>query len=473
MKTSMTFLIAFFAGTVAAATPNFSMVGFATLGGGTKGGAGGTVVTPSTLEELKRYAEDKTTPFVIRITKEFNTGKAIEVEGFASTYGDVIRLGSNKTLVGIGSGAFFNRIGINIQCASNIIIRNIKFTMQHVPYSKTDENKIIGNYAGKDTLLGDPDCISIQADNENLPEAERISKNIWIDHCEFFNEDQAVTLARYGSENVAKDRYDGLTDVKNNSSNITISWCYYHDHWKASLFGKGSSDAYDRLITLHHNFYKNIASRLPLQRGGKGHFFNNYMLVSDNGSNARINADMYIEANQYENSKKPVFGKIGESSAAGDEDGAATFVNNKWITCDRVPKIILDAGLSPGSDALSASEELMPGKFKPTTYYAYKADAVEDVPALLTANAGVGKINTDEYTAGVSASIGSSAFSAFARDGRILVSSFAGGRVEILDAHGRILSSTVAASGDLRSDALPAGIYVVRSGASSAKVALP
>ena len=52
---------------------------------------------------------------VIRITKEFNTGVAVNVDdmgnivssgGTASTYGDIIKLGSNKTLVGIGSSAF-------------------------------------------------------------------------------------------------------------------------------------------------------------------------------------------------------------------------------------------------------------------------------------------------------------------------------------------------------------------------------
>jgi pectate lyase len=61
----------------------------------------------------------------------------------------LIHLGSNKTLVGIGDKAFFNRIGVLIQKKKNIVIRNIRFTMKNVPISKTDENKVVGFANGK------------------------------------------------------------------------------------------------------------------------------------------------------------------------------------------------------------------------------------------------------------------------------------------------------------------------------------
>ena len=128
------------------AQPDFSMVGYAAMEGegsfyqkgGTTGGADGEIVTPATFTELKRYVEDATTPYTILITKEFTTDTPcfvdgdghISTSGTASTYGEILKVGSNKTLLGVGNDAFFNRIGLVIQTQSNIIIRNIKFTMR-------------------------------------------------------------------------------------------------------------------------------------------------------------------------------------------------------------------------------------------------------------------------------------------------------------------------------------------------------
>jgi pectate lyase len=455
------------AGTLQAA-PNFAMMGFATIEGGTTGGAGGAVVTPTTLAELKRYAEDKTTPYVILVTKEFNTGVAVKIDASGSinsagaistTYGDIIRLGSNKTLVGIGSAAFFNRIGIIIQSQSNIIIRNIRFTMKHVPISRTDENKIVGWVNGAATVMTDPDCIGIQADDETIPAAQRIVRHIWIDHCEFFNEDPSVQTD--------VDRYDGLVDGKNNSSNITISWCYFHDHHKASLFGKGDSDNFDRRITYSHNHFRNILSRLPLIRYGKVHMLNNLMVTSENGTNARINSDVYIEANHYEASKKPVFGKVSEN-------GAATLVNNKWVDCDRVPQIVLSA--APGASALSASEEILPGSFKPSTFYNYTAflDAVANVPTVVAANAGVGKISTAEYVpTGISSRPAPSTSFAFVRSGAIAYRALPGTPVRLLDTRGRTwFSGTADGSESALPLRLPSGLYLMRLGRDTESIAI-
>jgi pectate lyase len=454
-----------------AATPDFAMMGFATTNGGTTGGKGGKVVTPTTLAELKTYAEDKTTPYVIRITKEFNTGVAVKIDGTGAisasgtkttTYGDIIKLGSNKTLVGIGSNAFFNRIGIIIQTQSNIIIRNIKFSMKDVPIARTDENKIIGWVNGAAKTLSDPDCIGIQADDTATVEANRKSHHIWIDHCEFFNEDPSVMTD--------VDRYDGLVDGKNNTSYLTISWCYFHDHHKASLMGKGNSDDFDRRVTYSHNYFKNILSRLPLLRFGKAHMLNNYMVTSENGTNARINSDVYIEGNHYEASKKPVFGKISEK-------GAATFVNNNWVNCDRVPQVILSAGQAAGSDPLSASEEVLAGTFKPSSFYSYKATAVADVPSLVSAYSGVGKISTTEYdvgTTGLSQASHTVAPVAFLREGKLVVNAQPGTAIRVSNLLGAVLYSGTARQAQSQLPVpMEKGLFLVQAGAHSATVAIP
>lgn len=442
-----------------AATPNFDQVGFSTLDGGTRGGAGGAVVTPATLEELKRYAEDRTTPYVIRITKEFNTGIPVTVDGVASTYADVIRLGSNKTLVGIGSDAFFNRIGIRIQCQSNIVIRNIRFTMKNVPYKLDGEVKILGRYAGKDTLLGDPDCIGIQADDESLPEAQRVSRNIWIDHNEFFNEDPSVMTE--------KDRYDGLVDTKNNSYNITISWNYFHDHHKASLIGKGNSDVFDHKTTYHHNYFKNIAARLPLFRHGVGHLYNNYMLTSENGANARINSDLYMEANVFQDSKKPVFGKVSEN-------GAATFVSNRWINCDRVPAVVLSE--APGATALSADEEVLPGKFKPAYPYAATLHAVDQVTTVVPQYSGVGKISTTEYDkpVGLVRASGTADGSIRRTAAGVEILAAAGANLRLTDLRGGLVHSGTASEGrTLLPASLRPGVYLLGVDGQTRRLVVP
>lgn len=388
MKYSILLILSLIAGQIVAQTPDFGMIGFATLDGGTSGGSAGQTVTPETFAELKQYVENPTTPYIIRIEKEFNTGVStfVDAEGtivsgdatgaVSTTFGAILRVGSNKTIIGIGDQAFFNRIGLVIQCQSNIIIRNIKFTMKSVPATRDGEYKIYDTDGI--TTIGDPDCIGIQADAESIPEAERISEHIWIDHCEFYNEN---------IDN--KDRYDGLIDNKNNVRNMTISWCYFHDHSKALLSGKGNTDDYNRTITYHHNYFSHInGSRLPLLRFGQHHYFNNYMESCDgDGVNLRINTNCYIENNYFKDSKKPVFGKLSEN-------GQGKLTGNIFMNCSRLPDGITNSD-GAKSEPLSASEEFNSTcNFIPSDLYSYSAqlNATSDVPFIVKTYSGIGKI---------------------------------------------------------------------------------
>lgn len=388
IKKSISFFIFLLPIFVLAQTPDFRMVGFATLNGSTTGGSNGQTVTPATFGELKQYIENPSTPYVIRIEKEFNTGVQtwVDAEGsivssdatgaIETTFGAIFKVGSNKTIIGIGDQAFFNRIGLVVQCQSNIIIRNIKFTMKDVPATRDGEYKILATDGV--TTIGDPDCIGIQADAESIPEAQRISEHIWVDHCEFYNEN---------IDN--KDRYDGLIDNKNNVQYMTISWCYFHNHSKALLSGKGSSDDYNRTITYHHNYFSEIdGSRLPLLRFGQHHYFNNYLEnCPGDGVNLRINTNCYIEQNYFKNSKKPVFGKLSEN-------GQALLIDNIFENCSRLPEGITNID-GAKSDPLSSSEEFVREcNFTPSDLYTYTdvLDAPENVPAIVKAYSGVGII---------------------------------------------------------------------------------
>ena len=269
--------------TVSAATAqvvdgrNFGIDGFAAMSGqpgtdhylegGTTGGAGGKVVYAGTFQQLKAYLQAES-PYVILVDKDMDTGIKCWVDdlstghlcdrqdgsqGVETTYGERVMIASDKTLVGIadpatGEAPLFSRISFVMQRSSNVIIRNCRFTMAGVPILKSGENKIVAYRDGKQKEVGDPDCMSILAD-ENSAKTDW-GGHIWIDHCEFFNGNAAD-----------KDRYDGLLDCKNNVQWMTFSYNHFHHHDKACLFGKGDSDVFDgcRTISMHHNWFDNIA----------------------------------------------------------------------------------------------------------------------------------------------------------------------------------------------------------------------
>lgn len=63
-------------------------------------------------------------------------------------------------------------------------------------------------------------------------------------------------------------------------------------------------------------------------------------------------------------------------------------------------KISVNPGTSLSSNDttwVSYDDEIAIGKFKPSDYYSYKPDAVQDVKSLVTTYAGVGKIDISEY----------------------------------------------------------------------------
>ncbi|MBN1652250.1 MAG: hypothetical protein JXA30_00580 [Deltaproteobacteria bacterium] len=241
---------------------DFSLVGWATENGTTTGGKNGTTTTVVNGEQLAQALKDKSdsdTPLTILVDGTITAANSGDVEKF-----DVKDV-RDVSIIGTGSGADFEGIGIKIFKASNIIFRNLRVF-------KVD--------------IGDKDAISIEGPADH----------IWIDHCELYAEYQ----------NVNKEYYDGLLDAKAEAEYITYSWNYLHDSWKTSLVGSGESDTYDRKITIHHNYYRNCYSRLPLFRSGNGHIFNNYYVdIASTGINSRINACLRIENNYFSNVANP------------------------------------------------------------------------------------------------------------------------------------------------------------------------
>lgn len=258
------------------------------------------------------------------------------------------------SIIGAGSGAEFNGIGIKVYKAGNVILRNLK--VHHVD-------------------IGDKDCISIEGPADH----------IWVDHCELYNVYQGAD----------KDYYDGLLDAKKNSEYITYSWNYLHDSWKTMLVGNSESDDYDRKITAHHNIFENCNSRMPLYRYGTGHFYNNYY-VDDSYStaiNSRLRACLRIENNYFENVQNPYV------TAYSDEDGYGELIGN-----------VLDNCTFSYSDEVRELQSC--GLSVPYSYESTLNDA-SSVPDITRQYAGVGKLeNPESYT--FKAVIGTSTIASYA-----------------------------------------------------------
>lgn len=137
----------------AATTP----IGYASLNGGTTGGAGGTTTTVST------YAQ-----FTAAVA---GTNKAVVyVSAPISTAVSQVKIGSNKSIIGKSSKVIFTGFGVLIKAQTNVIFRNIAIAK---------------------VLAENGDAIGVQD-----------STNVWIDHV-----DLSSDLAH------DKDYYDGLLDV--------------------------------------------------------------------------------------------------------------------------------------------------------------------------------------------------------------------------------------------------------------------
>jgi len=317
----------------------FGLVGFATQGGGTTGGQGGATVTATTYAQLKSYLESSTT-YIVRVSSTIYNG----------TKGGSINVNSNKTLLGVGSSAFLNGIGLNISSKSNIIIQNVKITMTGIT-DRTDPAVYDpdGDEGRPQIIVNGGDCIGIQGS----------SSRVWIDHCELYNENP--------NTQTNQDLYDGLIDIKHTSQYITLSWNYFHDNHKTHLIGSSDTDNFDRKVTFHHNWYRNIKSRLPLNRFGNAHVYNNYYnVIGSSGIDSRMGACVKIENNVFETVKSPII-------ASGTTLGKYQVSGNSY------------SGITGTAAPTSSTCSFTPP-------YSYSMDATSSVKTEVTTKAGIGKI---------------------------------------------------------------------------------
>ncbi|MFF9125629.1 polysaccharide lyase family 1 protein [Streptomyces sp. NPDC014889] len=218
-----------------------SPVGF---GAGTTGGGSASAVTVSTLSAFKSAVTG-------------GTAKVIKVNGLISLSGQV-DIGSNTTVLGVGSSSGFTGGGLRLKNVSNVVVRNLQIS------------KAVGT-----------DAITVQG-----------STKVWIDHNSLSSD-----------RDHGKDYYDGLVDVSHASDYVTVSWNTFKDHYKGSLVGHSDSNASEDTghlrVTYHHNWFNNVNSRIPSLRFGTGHFYDNYVVGAETAVHSRMGAQMLVENNVF------------------------------------------------------------------------------------------------------------------------------------------------------------------------------
>ena len=304
-------------------TPDFRLYGWATAGSSTTGGEGGPEVVVDTVSALRFYA-GQPGPYVIKV--------------FGTIAGnEVVRVRSNKSVLGIGSGARLLGVGLQVGWNSefgqigNVVIRNITFEKALAPI----------------------DGVMVSAG----------AHNVWIDHCNFFSDrDHGV------------DFYDGLVDINHGADFITVSWSRFYQHYKTSLVGNsddtGGEDAGHLTVTYHHNSFIRSGGRNPSVRFGMVHVYNNlYRDLDDYGVAARMGAQVPVENNWFENVNRPIRADTSLSPVAGHVSGVDT---NAFVNC--TPSSITSA----------------PATWVPP--YPYFLDPVASVPEVVAQYAGVGVV---------------------------------------------------------------------------------
>ncbi|MER2493053.1 pectinesterase family protein [Catenovulum sediminis] len=313
--------------------------GFAGIEGEITGGVGGTIVSVNNGADLIQAisdAKNSGVPLTVYVHGKITSANSNDAKSIA------IKDIKDVSIIGVGTTAELEGIGIQIERAENIIIRNL--TIHDVPAANGD-------------------AIGIEGD-ENTP-----TKRIWIDHNEL-----------YGDLSVGKNDYDGLLDSKAGATHITVSYNYIHNHYKSMLNGSSDDDTGERFITYHHNHFANLESRVPLFRYGKGHLYNNYFNnISSTAINSRMGAELLIENNVFENVQNPIVSfysrDIGYWNARNNQ-----FTNVTWTTPDAD-----EASYNLDGPTTSTYEV-------PYDYQDHLTDTA-DVKNYVLANAGVGIID--------------------------------------------------------------------------------
>jgi pectate lyase len=258
----------------------------------------------------------------------------IQVQGIISLPGPMHDVTSDKTIIGVGANSGITGGGLNIGLAIDDDITS--------PPGNAVNNVIVRNLR----ISNCPDdCVNVQM----------FSHHIWIDH------------------NDISQQVDGALDIKRGSDFVTVSWNHFHDSDKNMLVGHDDSNSAQDLgrlrITYHHNWFNGSNQRNPRVRFGEPvHIYNNYYLhITGYGVASQMNAGVLVEGNYFDDVEKPTRNDVGG-------DPGRLVVRNNILVNSEDPFVTNGSVQEPGQ------------------FYSYTVDNPANVPSLVPAGAGVGRI---------------------------------------------------------------------------------
>lgn len=276
--------------------------GYASINGGTTGGAGGSTVTVSSCSELESALSSSSaltiqipnstidcrtaaraqavcavqcsgsSKYTYRVPVGTQTCTELGSTSNATTtkYRNDVRLhvASNKTVVGLGPDSTVVGGSFVVSGVSNLIFRN--FTMTNI-------NPHLVEAGG---------AISMQD-----------SDHIWVDHMRF------------------SQISDGYTDMVN-VQNVTLSWNHFDGYNTASCDNHHSYVMFadDTTVTFHHNYFDQGGGRNPKlnKSGTRAHLYNNYWYdITYFATNTGNGAQAKIEGNYYQSVSRPHWNESG------------------------------------------------------------------------------------------------------------------------------------------------------------------
>jgi pectate lyase len=253
--------------TMPSAQAQTGLVGWATQGGGTTGGQGGSTVTVSTASALDSALQSGS-PLTIRVS------------GMISLSG-MHKVASNKSVLGVGSGSGLSGGGLNVSGASNVVIRNLVFRNA----------------------------------NDDSINVER-STRVWIDHNDLSNGYDGLVDIKRGS--------DYVTVSWNKTHDHDKTMLLGHDD------ANGGEDAGHLRVSYHHNWFAGTNQRHPRVRfGNPVHVYNNYYSsIGSYGVASTCGAGVLVEGNYFENTKTPFQLGAGDSPNGSLVARNNSFVNS-------------------------------------------------------------------------------------------------------------------------------------------------
>lgn len=248
-------------------------------GAATTGGGGKAAVTVSTMAAMQAAinAYSGSGGLVLYYTGKFNYAGITDVCAQWQKPAQTVQIKNKSDVTIKGAPDSSANFGLHIVGnAHNVIVQNMT----------------IGLLQGGEAA----DSISIEGNSTGKP------SRIWIDH-------NTVFASLTSCPGAGDASFDGGIDMKKGANNITISYNHVYNYQKVALNGYSDSDTLNAgaRTTYHNNRFENVKSRLPLQRFGRTHIFNNYFgNVGTSGINVRMDGMSLIESNYFENVKNPV-----------------------------------------------------------------------------------------------------------------------------------------------------------------------